>query len=192
MNGSASPLAARIVGGVAGAFLLARGRAQGLALIDPSPAGAWASFAAMWLCAPGYVVLRALGGGAGGEGLRLVAAEAIGYVIGWFAFPLIMLGVAEGLGRRARFPGFVAAWNWSKLPQLLAVLATALLAATGLLPGLAADVLGFGALAYALWLSWFVARESLAIDGTRAGFVVGADVLLGLFITGLTITLSRG
>jgi hypothetical protein len=60
------------------------------------------------------------------------------------------------------------------------------------LPGLAADVLGFGALAYALWLSWFVARESLAIDGTRAGFVVGADVLLGLFITGLTITLSRG
>ncbi|QXM24371.1 hypothetical protein KO353_14160 [Elioraea tepida] len=192
MSGPASPLAARIVGGVAGAFLLARGRAQGMALIDRSSAGAWASFAAMWLCAPGYVVLRSLGGGVGGEGVRLVAAEAIGYVIGWFAFPLLMVGVVEGMGRRDRFPGFVAAWNWAKLPQLVVVLVAALAAATGLLPGLAADVLGLAALAYALWLSWFVARQALGIDGARAGFVVGADVLLGLFVTGLTITLSRG
>jgi hypothetical protein len=192
MSRAPPTLSGRIVGGVAGAFLLARGRAHGLALIDPTPAGAWASFAAMWLCAPGYLLLRALGGGAGGEGARLVAAEAIGYVIGWFAFPLLMVGVTEGLGRRDRFPAFVSAWNWAKLPQLLAVLAAGLVGAAGLLPGAVADALAFGALAYALWLSWFVARETLGIDGARSGFVVGADVVVGLFVTGLTLALSRG
>lgn len=192
MSGAPSPLAARIMGGVAGALLLGRGRARGLALIDLSPAGAWSSFAAMWLCAPGYVILRALGGGAGGDGFRLLAAETIGYVIGWFAFPLLMVGGTEALDRRARFPAFVAAWNWAKVPQMLALVASGLAAATGLLPGVAADLVALGALGYALWLSWFVARETLGIDGARAGLVVGADLLVGLFVTGLTLTLSRG
>jgi hypothetical protein len=192
MSRAPPSLSGRIVGGVAGAFLLARGRSHGLLLIDPTPAGAWASFAAMWLCAPGWLVLRVLGGDAGGEGARLVAAEAIGYVIGWFAFPLLMVGVTEGLGRRDRFAAFVSAWNWAKLPQLVAVLAAALIGAAGLLPGAFAESLALGALAYALWLSWFVARKTLEVDGVRAGFVVGADVLVGLFVTGLTLALSRG
>jgi hypothetical protein len=41
-----------------------------------------------------------------------------------------------------------------------------------------------------LWIEWFVARTALAIQGPRAAFVVGADLVLGLFITGLTITLA--
>jgi len=185
--------AARILGGLVGGFTLARGRTAGLALIDRTPEGAWASFAAMWVCLPPYLLLRLLSGGAAGDGtLRFITAEGIGYVLGWFAFPLLMLGVTEGMGRRGRFPAFVAAWNWSKPPQLAAMLAAGLVAVTGLLPGAAADALALAALVYALWLSWFAARESLGIGGAQAGFVVGADVLVGLFVTGLTLTLGRG
>ena len=185
--------AARLLGGLAGGVALAHGRASGLALIDRTPEGAWASFAAMWVCLPPYLLLRLLTGGPAGKvSLRLFAAEAIGYVLGWFALPMLMLGVAEGMGRRGRFPGFVAAWNWAKPPQLAAMLAAALVAATGLVPGAAADGFALAALLYALWVSWFAARASLGIGGAQAAFVVGADVLIGLFITGVTLALGRG
>lgn len=188
-----SPRLARIAGGVAGGFLLARGRADGMALIDASPAGAWASFAAAWLCLPGYLALRLLSDtGPVADPLRLVLAEAIGYVLGWFAFPLLMLGIAEGMGRRERFTGFVAAWNWSKVPQLLVMLAASVLGAIGLLPAPALDALAVVALAYVLWIAWFAARAALAVTGGRAAFVVALDMMLGLFITGLTITLGQG
>jgi hypothetical protein len=183
-----------IAGGVVGGFMLARGRADGMAAIDVSPAGAWASFAAAWLCLPGYLALRLLSDGApaGADPVRLVAAEAIGYVLGWFAFPLLMVGIVEGLGRRERFAPFVAAWNWAKVPQLLVMLAAAALGAIGLLPAPVRDVLAIVALFYVVWIAWFAARTALAIPGGRAALLVLLDLILGLFITGLTITLGQG
>lgn len=193
MSAPPSPRLRRIAGGVAGGFMLARFRADGMALIDCSPAGAWASFAAVWLCAPGYVALRLLGGPVvAADPLRLISAEIIGYVIGWFAFPLLMLGFVEGMGRRERFAAFVSAWNWAKVPQLVVMLAMAVLGTILPLPGPLLDGLALGALAYVLAISWFAARTALAIPGLRAAFVVGLDLLLGLFITGLTITLGQG
>ncbi|MCU0985877.1 MAG: hypothetical protein MUC89_13195 [Acetobacteraceae bacterium] len=187
-----SPRLARIAGGVAGGFMLARGRADGMALIDTSPAGAWASFAAAWLCLPGYVALRLMSETAAvADPLRLMAAEAIGYVIGWFAFPLLMVGIAEGMGRSGRFPAFVAAWNWSKVPQLVVMLAASTVGAIGGLPVSVLDALALLALAYIVWISWFAARAALAVSAGRAVFVVVLDLILGLFITGLTITLAQ-
>jgi hypothetical protein len=182
-----------IAGGVAGGFMLARGRADGMALIDVSPAGAWTSFVALWLCLPGYVALRLLSDtGPVDDALRLVAAETIGYVLGWFAFPLLMVGIAEGMGRRERFAPFVAAWNWSKVPQLVAMLAATMIGAIGVLPAPVLDVLAIVALFYVVWIAWFAARTALAVTGGRAAFVVVMDMMLGLFITGLTITLGQG
>lgn len=188
-----SPRLRLIAGGVAGGFMLARGRADGLALIDLSPAGAWASFAALWLCLPGYLALRLLSDtGPVAEPLRLVLAEGIGYVLGWFAFPLLMVGVAEGMGRRERFAPFVAAWNWAKVPQLVVMLVATTIGAVGLLPAPLHDVLALFALFYVVWIAWFTARVALSVTGGRAAFVVMMDMMLGLFITGLTITLGQG
>lgn len=188
-----SPRLRLIAGGVTGGFLLARGRADGLALMDLSPAGAWASFAAAWLCLPGYLALRLLADTAPvAEPLRLVAAEAIGYVLGWFAFPLLMLGILDGMGKRERFAPLVAAWNWAKVPQLVVMLAATLLGAIGVLPAPVLDVLAIVALFYVVWIAWFTARAALSVTGGRAAFVVVLDMILGLFITGLTITLGQG
>ncbi|WP_144183780.1 YIP1 family protein [Elioraea rosea] len=191
-NPAPSPRLRRIAAGVWGGFMLARGREDGMAVVDTSPEGAWASFAAMWICAPAFLALHLLVGQEGGLGLRAFAAQAVGYVIDWFAFPLLMWGVMEQMGRRRNFPAFVAAWNWSTVPQVLAAMAAA---AIGALPGVPAAVgvlLGLAALAYAVWVAWFVAKTALDVPGARAGFVVGAGVMLGLFIDGLALTIGAG
>ncbi len=173
--------------------MLARGRADGLALIDASPAGAWLSFASMWLCLPGYLALRLLSyGPAAPVTPRLFAAEAIGYVLGWFVFPLLMLGLCEAIGRQARFPAFVAAWNWAKVPQLAVMLAIAAIGAVGLLPLALLDTVALFGLFCVVWIAWFTARTALGVSGGRAALVVAIDLVLGLFLTGLTITLGRG
>jgi hypothetical protein len=50
-------------------------------------------------------------------------------------------------------------------------------------------LLGLG---YAVWLEWFVARHALGVDGAKAAMLVGADLVLGLFLGGLIRTLSGG
>lgn len=188
-----SPSVQRAANGLAGAFLLARGRADGLRLIDPTPEGAWASFASMWLCAPGYLALRLMGAGVeAADPARVLAAETIGYVLGWFAFPVLMAGLTVTMMRVSVFPRFVSAWNWMNAVQILVLLGAGAIGALDILPGAAGDALGIAALLYILWLEWFVARTALAIPGIRAAAVVGADLILGLFLTGLTLTLAQG
>ena len=183
----------RAAAALAGAFMLARGRATGLALIDGSPAGAWASFMAMFLCVPGYAALRLLSDTpAAPDPLRAFAAETIGYVAGWFAFPLVMDGVTRAMDRAERYTTLVATWNWANVVQVLVLLGSAAVAAMGILPTAVSDVLALMVLGYILWLQWFVARTVLGVPGAQASFVVVTELVLGLFITGLTLSLAFG
>ena len=60
------------------------------------------------------------------------------------------------------------------------------------LPESVAEVLMLLGLGYAVWLEWFVARHALGVDGAKAAMLVGADLVLGLFLGGLIRTLSEG
>ncbi|WP_439577915.1 hypothetical protein [Elioraea sp.] len=180
-----------VAAGIASVSLLARGRAIGLELLDGSPYGAWRSFVAMFVAAPFFLALKLLSAPpmvAGADPVRLWLAEAIGYVVGWFALPLVMVAVARMLDRLDRWPLFVCAWNWTNLAQVMVFLAAALLAAA--LPRGLGQLVTLVALGYVLWLQWFVARESLDIPGPRAIAVVGVDLVLGLFISGLTLSVA--
>src|SRR5690349_5275907 len=77
------PLRMVIEVGLRGAFLLARGRADGLLLIETSMAGLARSFWAAAICLPAFLALRLLawaetGGPPAGLGIAL-AAELIGF-----------------------------------------------------------------------------------------------------------------
>ncbi len=177
--------------GLACAMLMARGRAEGLRLLDGSAATAWRSFLALLIAAPLYLALKLVSTPPlprGIDPIRLVTAEAIGYVVSWFATALIMLAVARVLDREPRWPLFVAAWNWSNVVQLAVFFAAAVVATV--LPAALAGGVTFAALGYVLWLQWFVAREAFAIPGLRAVGVVGVDLVLGLFLSGLTLSLG--
>jgi hypothetical protein len=180
-----------IAAGLTAVSLLARGRAIGLELLDGSPAGAWRSFAAMVVAAPFFLALKLLSSPplvAEADPLRLWTAEAIGYVTGWFALPLMMLAIARVMRRLHRWPLFVCAWNWTNLFQVLVFLAGALAAVV--LPRGLGQLVTLVALGYVLWLQWFVAREALDVPGPRAVAVVGVDLVLGLFISGLTLSIG--
>ncbi|SDB67915.1 hypothetical protein [Belnapia rosea] len=184
-----------IEAGLRGALLLARGRLDGLLLIDGSSGGAARSFWAAAICLPGFLALRFLAWSEGGGPelglLRGLVAELVGYACAWTGFALLALPLTEVAGRRAEWPRFVAAWNWSNVVQYLVMLALTLPGELGL-PPLLAHGLGLAGIGYALWLEWFVARSALGIVGGKAVAFVMLDLALGLAIGGMVGRLSGG
>jgi hypothetical protein len=173
--------------GLRGAFLLSRGRAEGLMLIEETPAGAGRSFWAAAISLPAFLALLSLRWSAGvapAAGFATaLTAELLGYVVIWLGFALASEPLARATGRLREWPHFLAAWNWANVVQYLVLLGLTVPAALGL-PDFLADGLALAAIGYALWLEWFVARHALLIGGGRAVAFVLLDLALGIFIGG--------
>lgn len=189
-----------ISAGVQGAFLLARGRADGVLLMEESPQGAARSFWAAAICLPAFLALRffawafpmdpppaVLGEEVGL--LRPLVAELLGYAVAWMGFALASLPLAQSWGCGSRWPRFLCAWNWSNVVQYLVLLGVAAVSMLGLSMA-AGQALGLVALGYALWLEWFAARSALQVSGARAAALVAVDLGIGLFLGGLVQRLS--
>ena len=189
------PLRLVVQAGLRGAFMLARGQAHGLMLVEESPQGAARSFWAAAICLPGFLALRLLAWSAGGPPARGVgfalAAELVGYAIAWAGFALASHALAQAAGRTKEWPHFLAAWNWGNVVQYTVLVALTLPAALGL-PDFLAYGLGLAAFGYALWLEWFIARQALRIGAGRAMVFVLLDLLLGVFIGGFVAKLTGG
>src|SRR5215469_13427276 len=176
-----------------GALRLARGDAGGLAYFDASEHGFWRSFRAAALCYPLYLILLAfpieLGTPDEIDSVRQFLVETIHFVISWVAFPLVMLPLVERLQRSDRYFGFMVAYNWCQLPQMVVFALVALGGATGLLSAegvLIADlVVGIAALVY----EWYVARVALAVSRPRAVAVIIVDIALATVLTHVSTAL---
>jgi hypothetical protein len=171
-----------------GALRLARGDAAGLSCFNPTEEGFWHSFRAAVLCYPLYLILLSFPiqiGNATAEldAGRYFAAETIHYAISWVAFPLLMLPLVDRLGRAGRYFGFMTAFNWCQVPQMVLFAAVALLGGSGVLSAygmLTADlIVGIAALVY----EWYVSRVALAVSGGRATLVILADVVLATVLS---------
>jgi len=168
----------QVVSGIRAATLLARGREEGLRLALLSMEGTARSFWAGAICLVPFLIIRAMGNDAllsAGLGVEL-----IGYVLGWVAFPLVSLALAEAWGRGPLWPLFIAAWNWANLATYTVLLGSTVLGS--ILPPGMGGMLTLMAFAYALWLEWFVAQRALRISGFRAGLFVLMDTAIGLLI----------
>jgi hypothetical protein len=174
-----------IEAGLRGAFMLARGRPEGLMLVEESPSGAARSFWAAAICLPGFLALRLLSwavtGGPQVGIVRGLAAELLGYGCAWVGFALASRRLAFAAGRQEEWPHFLAAWNWANVVQYTVMLALTVPAALGL-PAMLANGLGLAALGYALWLEWFVSAQALKLGGGRAVVFVMLDLSLTLGI----------
>lgn len=176
-----------------GALRLARGDAKGLAYFDASEQGFWQSFRAAALCYPLYLILLAfpieIGTPEAIDPVRQLVVETIHYVISWVAFPLLMLPLVDRLQRRNRFFGFMVAYNWCQLPQMVVFTIVALAGATGLLSAegvLIADlVVGIAALVY----EWYIARVALAVSRPQAVVVIVVDIALATLLTHVSTAL---
>ena len=169
-----------------GILLLARGRAEGAALLPASLEGARRSFWVAVLCLPIFLLLDS----SFTTSPRAAVASLTGYVVGWPAYALAALAVCRSLGREALWPRLVATWNWSNLLQYLIMLAITLFSVMPL-PAWTQEVITIAGIGYALWLQWFAARSALQVSGvTAAGFIV-LDLVLSLLVSGVVTDLAR-
>jgi hypothetical protein len=175
---------------LAGTWRLARGDRGGLFCFDRTLDGFWRSFRAAVISYPLFLILLGMRVSVAewqnSGGWRILAVETIGYVIGWVAFPLLMLTVTRYLGRAHRFFDFMVPYNWCQLPQIALFALVALAFAGGLLDPLSGA--GIVIVAYVATLIyecyvWYIARVALDTTGLAAVFVALLDFALGVVIS---------
>lgn len=183
-----------IAHGLSGALRLARGDASGIAVFPNDQDGFWRSFRVAFLVAPPYAlllwadfVLR----DPAPDALRFVLVEAIAYVIGWFAYPLLMIAVSRILEREALYFRYICAYNWSALVILAITLPVALLEAAEIAPDGLVGLLRICALILVMGYQWFISQTGLAIGRGAAFMVVVIDLLLSLLINGAAEALLK-
>ncbi|MCP4329899.1 MAG: hypothetical protein GY791_15845 [Alphaproteobacteria bacterium] len=180
---------------IQGTWRLARLDPGGMALFDISVEGFWRSFWAAALVAPAYLLLAAM---AYDEQqlttglLRFYTVEAIGYVIGWTAFPVAMFYFAELIDRSEDFVGYIVAYNWSHILQTAVFLPVALLTPNDPAAPSGWSFLMVIATVVILAYVGHIAKTALRISGTMAAGVVILDLALSLFITGIKDALILG
>ena len=181
---------------LAGTWRLARGDRGGLFCFDRSLDGFWRSFRAAVISYPLYLVLLAMRVSVGewqrSGGWRIVTVETIGYVIGWVAFPLLMLTVTQRLGRAHRFFDFMVPYNWCQLPQSALFVLVGLAAESEMRGSQFDEGIGIIAVAATLvyeWYVWYIARVALDTTGLAAVFIALLDFVLGVVISQIAVSL---
>jgi hypothetical protein len=182
------------------AWSLFKGDGQAMRRLDTTFEGFWRSFAVILLLLPAIGILIA------SERLLLieqtamseetfpsglfVASRLVGYVVGWFDYPLILALLAGPLQLRKRFVPLVVALNWMSIIAAVPVTVPSLLHVLGLIDADTAGLLGFIALGLVIRYQYVVTRLA---TGAPVGFCAGlvaldyvASIALSAFVTGLT------
>lgn len=173
--------------GLHAAWLLARGRAEGLRYVEADMAGAARSFWAAAICLPAFVCLRLLAwteAGAPPHPAHVLALDLLSYLIGWCGFAVLSHRLIAAMGLAVRWPRCIALWNWCNVIQYMLLVIFSipgLLGAPALLDQ-SAQLVGLG---WALWLEWFAFRLTLGIGMLPAVGLVGLDVAIGVLLAGL-------
>ncbi|MCP5373134.1 MAG: hypothetical protein H6907_15515 [Hyphomicrobiales bacterium] len=188
------PTRAEVIAGIYGAYRLARADAGAMSYFDTTLDGFWKSFFAAAVVAPFYLLLLVLRLATAQTGvldpLRFFTAEAIGYVIAWVAFPLIMIPLSEALDRRDHYFRYLVAYNWAAVIQNAIYLPLGFLILSGLVPFGLAVLLELAAIGAILAYAWFIARTALDIPGLTAAGLVFIDFVVGFAINKVTGVLS--
>lgn len=120
---------------------------------------------------------------------RFIAFQIIGYVMGWLLFPLLMVRVADMLGRRDRYFHYIVALNWFHLIEIVFWGPLLVLGMADILPPAIEQVLALFVMVALLGYEWFITRHTLKVEGGTAAALVAIDLLLGLVIDRLSDTL---
>lgn len=188
------PSGREIIYGLYGALRLLMLDRKAMAYFDLSVEGFWKSFFAAVLIAPGFVIMMWLREPAGeipAEPLSAIAVFAIAYVVSWTAYPLIVHQICEVIDRHKAFIGYIVAFNWSKVIQMLLYLPVMAITESEIASQLTA-LLGAGVFIAILAYHWFIASTTLAISSFGAiGFVL-LDLALGILIASISESILAG
>jgi len=168
--------------------------------IDSTIDGFWKSFYAAVIALPGAFILRILFvqnnpellGDTGMD--RVTMVFALDYVYQWLAFPLIMVYLAEAMGRDRQYVSFIVARNWSQVIQVAIILPAAVIFIAGGTDGPALGAVLLAAAHIVTWIyAWFIARTVLDITGVAAALIVLAELVISVaiaFVSELLISVA--
>lgn len=175
-----------------GAWRILRLDAGALAWFENTPTAFWRSFYAGLLVAPLYLLMMAVDIGIAepDEPVRQILVNLIAYVIGWVAYPLLMVYLTAFLDRAGDYFRYFAAYNWFHVIQAMILLPASLAGSVGPLPENVSLLIGIVVLSTILMYDWFIARVALRVDGGTAASLVVVDLLLSLLISGMADSLA--
>ena len=185
--------ARELASSVHGAFRLAALHEDGMYFFNHSQKGFWRSFIAYALVAPGYLLLSWIEPSHipdSGFPIHDALVNILAYVIGCVAFPVAMLPLSRLLERSDRYIGYVIAYNWAAVPQMLLFVTAAVLAQGLSLGPQIHQTVELGASLAVLLYYWFIARTALDIGVFAAIGVVVLDSLIAYFISSIALILT--
>ena len=175
------PGAREIVGGVYGAYRLARLDPAGMAYFDLSRAGMVHRFFAYVLAFPvlalervTYTNITELP-----ESLAtILVIQILGYIILCLIFPLFAYWVARLIDAEERYPALLVSYNWAVAIQAAALLIPITLGAAAWVPEPVASGIGTVISILLFVYVWYVIRTAFQISGFGAAGMLFADVIL--------------
>ena len=129
-----------------------------------------------------WIAIRFQGGAWDAPAVRVVAIESLIYVIGWVAFPLVMVWVARLLEREPAYIRYIVAYNWALVLQSAVIIPVKALSITQMIPIAAGDTMLVGLVALIAAYMWFIARTALNLSGAAAAGIVFLDFVLASVI----------
>jgi len=178
--------------GIAAAWRLARLDETAVRDVDGSTESFWKSFQAAIIAAPLFallILLRTAEHPLSEDPLRAVFIEAIGYVIGWTAYPLAAWYLANALGKSQRYTTYIVAYNWANVLQIAAFVPVAALAAADIAPDTFVVLAALLLTGLVIYYQFFIVRTALGIEALPALGFVAIDLTLGLLIDAAESTL---
>jgi uncharacterized membrane protein YhdT len=180
-------ISAAVSSGLYAAWLLARGRAEGVRHVEADMAGAARSFWAVPICLPAFICLRLLAWmqtGAPPHAAHTLGLDLLSYLIGWCGFAVLSHRLVGIMGLGPRWPRCIALWNWCNVIQYMMLVGFSIPGLLGA-PKLLDEVAQLVGVGWALWLEWFSFRLTLGISTLPAVGLVAVDVSIGVFLAGL-------
>jgi hypothetical protein len=187
-------VASAVHSGLHGALRLARGRADGVALVAADMAGAARSFWALPVCLPTVVCLRLMDWAEDGRPANAgheLARDLLVFVAGWLLYAVVTHRLAPRFGRGERWPHFIAAWNWCNVVENLLLVFGGIPGLLGA-PHVVDQVFQVFTMGWALWLEWYAIRLTLRVGPLLAILAVMLDLTISLMLSGFGQALGGG
>jgi hypothetical protein len=179
--------------GLAGAWRLARLDRNGMRYFEATVDGFWRSFQAAVIAAPIYlilVLLRTADHPLSSDPVRATLIEAIGYVIDWTAFPLAAWYLCRAFNCSNRYFGFIVAYNWANVLQMVVFVPVAVLSAEAVLPSGLLSVIALAITGAVIYYQYFITRTALEIDVLPALAFVAVAFVLDVLLDAVETTMQ--
>lgn len=168
--------------GIQGALLLARGRPEGIRLVETDRTAAIRSFWAIPLCLPAVVCLKLLdwlGFGIPSNPPLALGRYLLLFLVGWLLFVWVSHHMAAALNKQSQWPQFIAIWSYCSIIENTLVAIGGLPGALGA-PSIVDQACELVTVGWALWLEWYAIRLSLQVGPLTAVTLLAVDFGIGM------------